>query len=341
MVAADRQAIGRTAVTPRSRLHSGVIVGYGSIGERHLSNLRERHPDLEITVVTHRLDLPAKRVRRVTELAHALAAKPSFAIIAGPSHTHADQLIDLLCAGVACYVEKPVAVSVEQVARIQRALATIEPLPVTFAGCNLRLLPSLAKMKALVSNGEIGKPIRANLQAGQWLPDWRPAREYKAGYSSEAARGGGVMLDLIHEIDQARWLVGEFDQVAAVAGKASSLGIRSEDSACIVLRGIGGSPVVAIGLDYISRRPVRRYDVVGEDGSLVWDLQTQSLQIVRRDTLESIDCGAGAFDIARTYVTALTEFLGCVQNGTDTSQDVREGLRTTELALRARAAAGL
>jgi predicted dehydrogenase len=340
VVAANKRSIHRAAVTSRS-LQSGVIVGYGSIGERHLANLRTIRPDVDVTVVTRRGDLTSGRVRQVASLEDALGAKPSFAIIAGPSHMHADQLIDLLRSGVACYVEKPVAVSIEQVVRIQHAVSTITPLPITFSGCNLRLLPSLAKMKTLVSNGEIGKPIRANLQAGQWLPDWRPAREHKAGYSSDTARGGGVMLDLIHEIDQARWLLGEFDQVAAVAGKASSLGIQSEDSACIVLRGAGGSPVVAIGLDYISRRPVRRYEVIGEDGTLVWDLQMQSLQLVRRDTLEPVDCGPGAFDVAHTYVAALTEFLGCAQNGTDTSQDIREGLRTAELALHARAAAGL
>jgi predicted dehydrogenase len=341
VVATNQRPIEQAGVSAKSAVRSGLIVGYGSIGERHLANLRATRPDVDVTVVTQRGDVAPGRVRHVARLEDAIGAKPSFAIIAGPSHVHADQLIELLGAGIACYIEKPVAVSMEQVERIHGALAMIEPLPVTFAGCNLRFLPSLAKVQTLIANGAIGKPIRANLQAGQWLPDWRPAREYMTGYSADAVRGGGVMLDLIHEFDQARWLLGEFDEIAAVAGRASSLRIDAEDSACVILRGAGGAPVVAIGLDYISRRPVRRYEVIGEEGTLVWDLQTQSLRLVRRDTVDAVDCGADAFDIARTYVTALMDFLRDVELGEPTSQDVREGLRTAELALRARAAAGL
>ncbi|HUP93389.1 MAG TPA: Gfo/Idh/MocA family oxidoreductase, partial [Burkholderiales bacterium] len=211
-----------------SRVRSGLIVGYGSIGERHLKNLRTIVPGIELTVVMQRPSVSSERVSLTADLEQALASKPSFAVIASPSYLHADQLLALLGAGVPCYIEKPVAVTLDQVRRLRAALELPAPPPITFAGCNLRFMPSLIKMKALLAQGAIGTPVRAHLQPWQWLPDWRPMREYTSGYSADAARGGGVMLDLIHEIDQARWLLGEFNQIAAVAAKASALAIDAE-----------------------------------------------------------------------------------------------------------------
>jgi hypothetical protein len=281
-------------------------------------------------------------MRVVCHLADALSDDPGFAVIASPSHLHAEHLLALLEAGVPCYVEKPPVVSFEQLRRVRERLERMSAIPATLVGCNLRFLPSLQKLREMVRSGTIGRIVRATLEAGQWLPDWRPSRDYAECYSADSARGGGVILDLIHELDQARWLFGDFDEVRAMAGKLSTLRTQSEDCACILLRPSHGPPIVSVALDYVSRRPVRRYEVIGEEGTLVWDLPRRRLELVLPERTEAIDCGGAGFDVAQTYVSAMSRWLARLNKpGHDDASDIVDGLKSTELALRAKAAAGL
>jgi predicted dehydrogenase len=323
----------------------GLIIGFGSIGKRHARNIRRLQPHAALTVLRRSdaidPDEAALGVTRTTSLDEALREKPQFAVVANPSSRHAEVLLPLLQAGVACYIEKPVVTNAADVGRLRALLHSASPVPVTFAGCNLRFLPSLAKLRALLAAGKIGRPVRASLQVGQWLPDWRPHQDYRRSYSADAAEGGGVMLDLIHEIDVARWLFGEFDQVKAVAGKFSMLEINAEDSACILLAKAESGPLTAINLDYVSRRRVRRYEIVGDVATLAWDLATQTLDLITAEAVQRVDTGEAGYDVAETYVHAMQEFLQCVHDSQPTSQGLADGLLTTELALRARASAEL
>jgi hypothetical protein len=320
-----------------------LIAGFGSIGQRQARNLQLLRPDVQLTLLRRKSSAaqaaPAG-ARVVYDLETALASKPDLAVIATPSHLHLMVLEPLLRAGIPCYVEKPVVVNAAQAEALQGLLGGLPSPSLTLVGCNLRFLPSLMRLRELLDRGAVGKTVRASLEVGQWLPDWRPAQDYRASYSAHADRGGGVILDLIHELDQARWLFGEPDAVHALAGKFSSLQIQAEDTACVLL-GYRGGPVVTVSLDYVSRRPVRRYLAVGESGTLIWDLGARRLELVRADGGETIDCGPQGFGIAQTYVTALTEFLDCVEGRHASSQDIADGLRSARLALRVKQAAGL
>ena len=318
----------------------GLIVGFGSIGERHARNLQALRPGLRITLLTRRALDGTANMRVVSELDAALAAQPDFAVIANQSHRHLWALEPLLRRRIPCYIEKPVVADAAQAAALRRLLAELSALPPTLVGCNLRFLPSLVRLRELLARGAAGKVVRASLEVGQWLPDWRPAQDYRASYSAHADQGGGVILDLIHELDQARWLFGDPDEVRALAGKFSSLQIKAEDTACVLL-GYRGGPVVTASLDYVSRRPVRRYQLVGESGTLTWDLGAHRLELACPDRSETVDCGPQGFDVARTYVTALAEFIDCVEQHRSSSQDIADGLRSAQLALHVKQAAGL
>lgn len=319
----------------------GMVIGLGSIGRRHLQNLLRLRPQLSMILVRRKESDPLDTggdVRVVHDVASAIALAPHFAVLATPSHMHAEALRPLLRAGIPCYVEKPVVASDAQARELASLLDALKATPTTQVGCNLRFLPSLQKLRAIVTGGTIGAIVRANLVAGQWLADWRRDEDYRKSYSARG-EGGGVILDLIHEIDQARWLFGEFDRVQAMAGKLSSLEIESEDVACLLLAG-HGRPLVAISLDYVSRRMVRRYEVVGDNGTAIWDLGAKTLEVLRAEGIERIDCGRDAFDVGATYVSALNEFLEAIEGKcAGTSQDIRDGMKSTRLALDARAAA--
>ncbi len=260
------------------------------------------------------------------------------AVIATASAEHADALRHLIPASVPLYVEKPVLTSEIDAAEISQLMREVGYDAPSLVGCNLRYLPSLIKTRELITSGAVGRIVRAHLEAGQWLPDWRPERDYRASYSASSEAGGGVVLDLIHELDVARWMLGEFDRVQADLAQRSSLEIDSEDTAGILLSQRGGALAV-VALDYVSRRPVRRYCFTGEEGTIVWDMPSKQLVITRATGIEQIRLDDDAFDVSTTYMRAMSEFLRAIDSGLQTSQPLSEGLSTLALALRAKKAA--
>lgn len=313
-----------------------LVAGTGSIGRLHVGALRRLIPDVRFVLLRRRVahDEWSREIDAaiVDSTDAALAARPQLAVIATPSALHADLLIPLLTAGVPCYVEKPVVATRSQADRLDDWLAHAHAVPPTLCGCNLRYLPSLAALRERLNAGAVGRIVRASLQVGQWLPDWRPQSDYRASYSARPELGGGVVLDLVHELDMARWLFGEFTQVAAFGGKFSGLEIDSDDVAGVLLARPEG-PVVTIGMDYVARRPMRRYEIIGERGTLVWDLPGCELRVEDAQGIERIASGKDGFDVTRTYDAAMQELLAAITGGGTTSQDIREGLRSARLAI--------
>jgi predicted dehydrogenase len=311
-----------------------LIVGFGSAGRRHARNLRACGVGEIVACARSRGAGEERGVRFVASVAQGIAAGLDLAIVANASSGHAAALVALLKARVPCYVEKPAVTNRKDAERIRKLLG--KSRVVTLSGCNLRFLPSLRRLRDAVASGAIGRPVRASLQAGQWLPDWRPGRDYRKSYSARATRGGGVIFDLIHELDAARWLFGEFGEVRALKSKLSRLEIDAEDAACILL-GRRGGPLVSVGLDYVARRPLRRYEIVGDEGTLTWDLGAKRLVLDTAARTRVLDRDPASFDVAATYLAAMREFVGAVRSGRRASPDLADGLATTRLALKARA----
>lgn len=316
-----------------------LIIGTGSIGKRHIQNLQNLDSKTQFLLLRNeaREDDFTRSLGAevVNDMNTALSRKPDFALIATPSSKHIDALIPLIEAGIPMYIEKPVVTTRTEVEQLRSLLDSSQYSAPNLVGCNFRFLPSLCKAREVIQAGRLGTVVRANLVVGQWLPDWRPQQDYRQSYSAQSDMGGGVVMDPIHEIDIARWLFGEFAQVQSMMGKFSSLEIQSEDTACILL-GNGGPPLVSLSLDYVSRRLVRRYEIVGDKGTLVWDLVEQRLELSESQSTENIDCGEFAFDVSETYRTAMKLFLEAVEQNRPLSPDIKDGLNSVELALTAK-----
>jgi predicted dehydrogenase len=291
------------------------VYGSGSIGKRHIANIRAIDPDAE-----------AFTFARGEALKNCDAV-----IVATPSSLHMRILEEAIAQAIPCYIEKPVVTESADVSKLE-LLSVSMP---TLVGCNLRYLGSLRRLRDMLKTGAIGRPVRAIIEAGQWLPDWRPAADYRQSYSAKIGLGGGVIFDLIHEIDLARWLFGEFDTVKAVSSRLSDLEIETEDTASIILAG-AGVPIVSVNVDYVSRKPRRSIVIIGDKGNLIWSLPGKSLALESATETTVIDCGTDAFDVSRTYVEAMGEFLDAVKTGKPTSQDIGEGLKTVRLAIKAK-----
>lgn len=218
-----------------------LIIGYGSIGQRHYEVLYSLNIFDEINIVTKRQIFKAKTYSSLS-LVDDLNAYDYF-VISSETNRHLEQLnmleskvVDkiILCEKPLFETRKNLNVSRNHV----------------FVGYVLRYHPLLQKLKELL---EGDTAIYANISCGQYLPNWRPNTDYRDCYSAHKNEGGGVLLDLSHEIDYAQWLLGPLVELKSYQLHQSDLEITSDDLAIIIGR-TERSAIVNISLDYISKQ---------------------------------------------------------------------------------------
>jgi len=312
----------------------------GGIGGRHARNLKELRPDASLTAVrAEHSDITRElEMELVPDLNAGLEQEPQIAIVALPPAHHAEVARSILEAKVHLYLEKPVALQSRDLAA---AVAEAEAVGViTMSGCNMRFMPGFMRLREIVRKGKLGRLLHARLSVGQWLPDWRPDRDYRDVFSSKKVEGGGVIKELIHEIDMARFLFGEFDTVTARASISGSLDMDCEDNADILLRrdDLG----VNIHLDCLDRAGHRDGRVQGDEGTASYDALAGTLFIygVNSKSWRGLEEQEGLFVAPVALQRAMAHFVECVESDRPTNQPISEGLRSLELAERASEAAG-
>lgn len=287
-----------------------LVTGRGSIAQRHVRHLRALRPGVRIGVVARGGGGAAafEPCDSLSDFAAGLAWSPDAVIIASVSSRHAEELEACLARCLPCLAEKPLVTDRTQLARLRAAGANSRAVVV---GCNLRYLPALRLLGEHLRRGDLGKLIRAQLEVGQHLAQWRPTRDLASSYSADAAQGGGVVFDLVHEIDMARWLLGPLAVHAAIGGRFGGLPGDTDDVHVALLRGAGGAPVT-VSLDYLSRRPVRRYSVVSEGGTFNFDLMERRLVLAREDGVDLLTEAAVDFAVADTYDLQMRDWLAAI-----------------------------
>lgn len=310
----------------------GLVVGLGSIGRRHLSNLRESGLEAigVVSAGATQADLPSG-VMLYRDLAAAIAAvRPDIAIVANASPGHVASAQALAEAGAHLFIEKPLSDQMTGVDRLAETCARQQL--VTLVAYTLRFLPVMLRTKALLPT--IGTPLFLSADVGQYLPDWRPGQDYRQGVSARRELGGGALLELSHEIDYVRWLLGDPGSVFAAMSRSGLIEIDVEDSADLLLLYPGAR--ARIHLDFLERCKSRRCRIVGAQGTLETDLiaGTVSLHMAGAAHAEVEKPAA-----ADPYNAALAHFLDCVAQGTASRIPLADGAATLNLIEAARRSA--
>ncbi len=99
-------------------------------------------------------------------------------------------------------------------------------------------------------------------------------------YSARRDAGGGILLDAIHELDYLMWFLGNMTEVSCREGKVSELAIDAEDTVDVWLRARAGA-LVSVHLDYTQRVKRRRCEIVGTEGTLLWESRGKHPEVCR------------------------------------------------------------
>ena len=318
-----------------------LVLGCGSIGRRHIKNLRTLGVDDLIAFDPNADQLKAVsaqfKVMPVESLEQAWSREPQVAVITAPTSFHGP--LALNCASHQChiFVEKPLSHTWEGIERLLELVK--ENDLISLVGCNMRFHPGLVTVKNLLEDQAVGTVIATRIEVGHYLPDWHPGEDYRRSYSARNELGGGVILDAIHEIDYSRWLLGEVLGVYCLAGKLSGLEIDTEDTAAILLRfssGVFGE----VHLDYIQRCYSRTCQIIGEEGTIHWDYSTGQVRWYSARTKRwKVFSNPPDWEPNQMYMDEMKHFLRCLEGQERSVVDAWEGARALQVALAAKQSA--
>lgn len=323
--------------TPRKAL----VVGSGSIARRHLANFRRLLPDADVGCVSASgrtlADGETAATTHLPSLAAAVAWAPDLAVVASPAPLHLDHACALLDASIPVLIEKPLSDSLDSVRNAAPLLARYrDRIEVAY---NLRFLSSARRMKALIEEGRVGRILGLQIEVGQYLPDWRPQADYRRQVSANRSLGGGVLLELSHELDYLTWLFGRFDHVFCIASNSGQLDIDVEDHADILLS--RGGLTAQVHLDFLQRRASRDCKVIGATGTLHWDLIANRI-VLSSSEGEEVLFYDPAVDRNDMYVEQLRGFIEVAAGRAEPRITVDDGLAVLDMieAMRQSAATG-
>lgn len=245
-----------------------LFIGLGSIGMRHLENLRSL-TDEPIYALRTKVDKKIDKkynITSTTSIQEAISWKPNVVFITNPTYKHLPYA--LIFSNSHLFIEKPI--SINSVVTEYLLKKKENNNKIRFVGYNYRFHPSIREIKNQIDKGEIGKILFAHFQQGQYLPSWHPKEDYRKSYASKEELGGGALLTLSHDIDLAYWFFGEMKSVYAQMSKVSSLEIDTEDIVSIILETKAGA-IVTINLDYLQPTNFHSIKVVGENNMVEWN----------------------------------------------------------------------
>ena len=335
-------AIRTARPTPGRDVRRVLVVGLGSIGRRHARIAATATPGIAVAALRHRDAAPPAGLALdlcTTSLDAALAWRPDAAIVASPAPHHVAVATALAAAGVHLLVEKPIADRAEVVASL---LEVAHARGVVLAtGYNLRFLPSLRRFRTLLGQGIVGRVHTIRAEAGQHLAGWRPDTDWRRSVSASSALGGGVLLELSHELDYLRWCFGEVAAVDATLTRTAFPGLDVEDTAHLVLQFRDGAPapVAGITLDFTRHDPVRRCLAIGTDGTLEWDGIAGTVRLRAPHADGWTTCHSAPVPRDHTYALQWAHFVRCVRTGGAPRVTGADGLAVLRIVDAARAAA--
>lgn len=319
-----------------------LIVGRGSAARRHVEIVRKVTPSICLAFIRGSCpqDLIQPADILVDDVCELTGFELKFAIIATQAPLHLQYLEILSKFKFHILVEKPLCESTIEAGRLRALLnhtsSTIQ------VGFNLRYSDIISTTKKLLVERSLGNLISAHIEVGQNLRGWRKGVDYRNSVSAKNELGGGVLLELSHELDYAQYLFGEVFWAAGWAGKYSDLDIDTEDTAKLLLvfgealNHLGFSTkstefLCSLSLDFVRTDSTRTCTIIGEDATLLVNLLDGTISKYRVSEKDWTQLYESPHTLSDTFSAQWTDFL-LRSNNLPYSNDARSlGITTIEI----------
>lgn len=245
-----------------------LIIGLGSIALKHIKALQELYPTI-IIYALRRKGESSKGIEGVIEIYDINEIdidSIDFILISNPTSVHYDTIRKVIMYKRPLFIEKPLFSEITEDSNALVNKVEEQGIP-TYVACNLRFLECIAKIKELI----VGKRVNeVNVYCGSYLPDWRPNVDFRKVYSANKEMGGGVHIDLIHELDYIYWLFGTPYHTQSFFSNKSSLNITAYDYVNYLWEYNDFS--ISVVLNYYRRDSKRTLEILTDEGTYLVDL---------------------------------------------------------------------
>lgn len=252
------------------------IIGFGSIGQRHFAVIKNKFPNIEPIIVRSNQKKEDKNIncKIVYSLEDAINLNIQAAIIASPATFHIEQAIVLASSNIHLLIEKPLSHNLDKVDNLEKIIQKNNL--VCKVGYTLRNDPNLILFKHYFDSHDIGKVLDVSITASSYLPYWRPNQNYKDSVSAKKSLGGGVILELSHELDYLQWIFGAPQNMASIIYNSNTLDIDTEDSVRVIMNSNKNYPI-SLFMNFCSHKNQRTCEVLTSKGILYLDLLNQQV----------------------------------------------------------------
>jgi predicted dehydrogenase len=243
-----------------------LFLGLGSIGRRHARLIQSNFPHELVALRSHHGQEPNDLgVAEISSWDEVDARAFDVAFITNPTFLHVENAQRCAERGLHLFMEKPVDCALSG---LEKLLETIRLQRLTtYVAYPLRFHPVVRALKKKLE----GKTcLHANMVCASYLPHWRPKQDHRKSYASMRDKGGGVFLEMSHELDLAQYLFGPVLEITGKLNRSSDLTVDSDDCADLILRHHHTSTNVHLNL--FSRQRRRFIEVDLPDGYLRADL---------------------------------------------------------------------
>jgi inositol 2-dehydrogenase len=326
-------------ISRKPRLKIG-LVGLGRLGKVYARDLSTRLPETTLVAVADRDRDLAVQIARDFDVPHVhatseeLIANPEVeaVVVVSPTHTHRDVVIESMKARKPTFCEKPLALTLDECRAIERAVAQSGSF--FQMGFMRRFDPGYAAAKKRIEAGAIGRPVVFKSTSRDPFP---PSLEY-----ANPASSGGILVDMgIHDIDLARWFMGEVDIVTAVGATLvypELATVGDFDNAIATLVFADGR----LGVLDLTRNGIYGYDIstelLGSEGTIRigYLRETAILEMTKNSVAhDTVPYFMERFE--RAYALQLQNFAQNVLNDREPSITIRDGVEALRVALAATA----
>lgn len=282
-----------------------LIVGLGSIALKHIAAISRIGYDNQLWAL--RSGCSNNHVEGVTDITSLTELPESgvdFAIISNPTAGHASTISQLKQLQIPLFIEKPIFDSPAYDSLIHEINNSGL---LTYVACNLRFLSCLQFIHRHLLDNPGHRINEVNVYCGSYLPEWRPGTDWRTCYSAIPELGGGVNIDLIHELDYVYWLFGAPQCSTGICRNVSSLDIRAIDYANYTLVYPGFT--ASIVLNYYRRDYRRTLEIVFDDATWLVDIAANTVSC----TSTGQTLFHGDDNIANTYTAQMAYFMNLVR----------------------------
>lgn len=314
--------------------HRVLVIGVGSIGERHLRCFQQTgRCELSFVEINDTLRQSISQrytVQGFASLDEAIPQRRDVAVVCTPAHLHVSMATKLAEAGIHLLIEKPLSTSFDGVDRLRE---TIERRGVVCSVAYVyRAHPVLTPMREALLSGRFGRPLQLIAVSGQHFPTYRPA--YREIYYKDRATGGGAIQDaLTHIVNAGEWLVGPVTRLVADAAHLRLEGVSVEDTVHLLAR--HGEVLASYSMNQHQAANENTITVVCEQGTVRfeghecrWRWMTSPGEAWHDEPHEPLERDS-------LFVAQANQFLDAVEGKFPVACSLDEGLQTLRVNLAA------